>query len=299
MHWSEPATITEWFKRLFALRALLLALLMVVVVFTELRFDWVEQTVGAYLASTNAMRPKAGRVWKVGQEGFVARQTIDKVIASRQTSRRNADQADSFEQLKKTVLKDQGVMIAPEHFRRLYLNLPPEKARALVSPYMLLDLMATKNWHRTYCEDTANGLHFFFIDRNNQIINDVVITMEQLKTVALPEKAKPGRLEDLYFKPDRIYTAKHFFQVLKLMEPDTVKEAVPTPERLMETPGVLKRIGISDEAVNSEVAIGYEFETSAANRVYFISGQDWAVWQLRKRLETDSASDNEYVGEAP
>lgn len=55
--WAEPKNMKDWLQRVFALRPILLTLLVTCIIILEMRFDWVERTLGTYLATTNAARP--------------------------------------------------------------------------------------------------------------------------------------------------------------------------------------------------------------------------------------------------
>ena len=49
--WAEPRDFKEWGKRILGWRPLLTLILISCILILELRFDWMERILGAYLAS--------------------------------------------------------------------------------------------------------------------------------------------------------------------------------------------------------------------------------------------------------
>ena len=94
--WAEPKTIKEWSQRVFALRPILLVLLVTSIIILEMRFDWVERILGAYLVTTNAARPESGAVWEKGHRARTAQINLEKIITDRQTSQREARNASRY-----------------------------------------------------------------------------------------------------------------------------------------------------------------------------------------------------------
>ena len=62
MKWSQPRDINDWTKRLVGLRPFVLMLFVAIVLFSEFRFDWMEQMLGNALAKTNPDRPESGSI---------------------------------------------------------------------------------------------------------------------------------------------------------------------------------------------------------------------------------------------
>ena len=97
--WAEPKDLKEWSRRVFALRPVLLTLLISSVIILEMRFDWVERTLGAYLATTNPMRPESGAIWEKGRRTLTAQKTLEKIVTDRQSSQREARSAETLSQI--------------------------------------------------------------------------------------------------------------------------------------------------------------------------------------------------------
>ena len=62
--WAEPRDFREWAKRVFALRPILLLMMVCSIFILELRFDWMERLLGSYLVTTNSERPESGSIWE-------------------------------------------------------------------------------------------------------------------------------------------------------------------------------------------------------------------------------------------
>ena len=109
--WVSPQDIREWFRRVFSLRPILLVLLISAIFILELRFDWVERALGAYLVTTNSARPESGAIWEKGKQTVTARKTLEQIVTDRQASQREARGAMTFQQIAAKVAPGQGVML--------------------------------------------------------------------------------------------------------------------------------------------------------------------------------------------
>jgi hypothetical protein len=156
MDWSEPKDFKEWLRRAFSLRSLLMIMLIFGIVLSEMRFDWVEQTLGAFLLKTNTKRPESGAIWEISHQTETARRSLNKIITARQTSQREAKGANSFLEIALFLSSDQGVMLSPDNFRKLFLKLPPSIAQEIVSPFEILKILNNNLLERTYFEKQGN-----------------------------------------------------------------------------------------------------------------------------------------------
>ena len=57
------------------------------------------------------------------------------------------------------------------------------------------------------------------------------------------------------------------------------------PEKLLSLPGRIGRVGIADEVVAGFIELAFEVESDTPKQILFMQGQEWAVWQLRAKLE--------------
>ena len=97
MSWVEPRDVRDWLRRVFALRPILLTLLISSIIILEMRFDWIERSIGAYLVTVDeenpdvellriarrwggvvqrAMPPHTGRRWKQELETTMSPTTV-------------------------------------------------------------------------------------------------------------------------------------------------------------------------------------------------------------------------------
>ncbi len=289
MDWSEPTNFKSWVKRIFAPQALALVLLIVFGLITELRFDWAEHLVGGYLVSTNSFRPQSGAVWESSRRSITARQILDKIVTDRQASQREARGATSFAQIADNFSASREIMISADHFRTLYLNLPADLAREIVSPFDLIQQLNTGKWVRTYMEKVGERLDIYLLNNQNRVLQSLTITREILDTIKRHERAAKNSLTDLPGFENRIYPAKRFFTAYAALPEDIRKSIILNPEKILSTPGRIARIGISDEIKAGTIELGFEVKNGGNYNVILLQGQDWAIWRLRTLLEETGA----------
>jgi hypothetical protein len=290
--WVEPKDFNEWFRRAWALRPILLIFFISAIFILELRFDWVERALGAYLVTTNSARPESGAVWEKGRQTLTAQKTLEQIVTDRQTSQREARNATTFNQIAANVSSDQGVMLSADHFRRLYLSLEQEFAQEIISPFELLRLSSEGHWRRTYVEKAGNGLTVYLLDINNRVLQQLKVAPSLLIHLEREKIAPFETLDDLANFENRIYPAGRFFNGLASFPEEVRLSMVPQPERLLEIPGQITRVGISDEAVSGFIELGFEIVDGSRRKVLLVQGHEWAVWRLRSYLE-------EKKGESP
>jgi len=290
--WVGPQDIREWSRRLFALRPILLFLLVSAIFILELRFDWIERALGAYLVTTNVARPESGAIWEKGKQTLTARKTLEQIVTDRQDSQRIARGATTFNQIAANVSADQGVMLSDDHFRKLYLSLPREIAQEIISPFELVRLASEGKWRRTYFEKAGAGLMVYLLDLNNRVLRQLKISPSLLIHFEHEQFAQVETLEDLPYFENRVYPADRFFDALEAFPEEVRRSMVPNPERLLQISGQIMRVGISDEAVSGFIEIGFEIINGSRRKVIIVQGHEWAVWRLRSHLEEQKSSAN-------
>lgn len=284
-HWAEPGTINEWVKRMFAIRPLLLCLFISALLISELRFDWLEQTVGSFLVSTNGRRPESGTIWETGRQTRTARKSLEQIVSDRQASQQETRQAKSFKEIAATILMDQWVMIAPDHFRRLYLQLKPETAEKIIPPFDLLKLINQKNWDRTYFEKDGDGLNIYILDTENRVLTQLTISPRLLYGMGESQVKMDETLESLPQFKNRIYPADLFFQALDSLGEAVRRDTISQPDQLLRYPGHITRVGISGGVLPGFIELGFEIENATHRIVILMNGQEHAVRRLRAKLE--------------
>ncbi len=286
MDWFEPRSFSEWIRRVCGLRPILLLLLIIGLFVAEMRFDWIERALGIYLVKTNAGRPEYGSIWETGHRKLAAQKTLEKMMTDRLATQREVREADSFLKVADSITgTDGGIMLSTDQFRTLYLNLPPAVAREILSPFELIHIMTENEWVRTYIEKKDSGLNVYMLDQANRVVQEIEITAEMLYQIKQQYIARSGSLDTMPRFNHRIYPSDVFFSVLLALDEDTRRNVIPQPENLLNSEGRISRVGISDEAVAGFIEIGFEFDTGAEKNIIVVQGREWAVWQLRSRLE--------------
>ena len=284
-NWSEPGDLNEWVRRVFSIRPLLVCLFILALLISELRFDWMEQTMGNFLVSTNSRRPESGTIWETGRQTREARKTLDQIVSDRQTSQQETRQAESFKEIAATILPDQWVMISPDQFRRLYLQLNPETAAEIISSFDLLELINRENWDRTYFEKDGNGLNIYLLDTENRVLRQLTIPPALLYGMGESQVEMDQSLDNMPQFGSRIYPANLFFQTLDRLGDAVRKDAIPQPDQLLRFPGRITRVGISGQGFSGFTELGFEIESTTHRIVILMNGHERAVLRLRSNLE--------------
>ena len=284
-NWSEPGDLNEWVRRVFAIRPLLVCLFFLALLISELRFDWMEQTMGNFLVSTNSRRPESGTIWETGRQTREARKTLDQIVSDRQTSQQETRQAESFKEIAATILPDQWVMISPDQFRRLYLQLNPETATEIISSFDLLELINRENWDRTYFEKDGNGLNIYLLDTENRVLRQLTIPPGLLYGMGESQVEMDQSLDNMPQFGNRIYPADLFFQTLDRLGDAVRKDAIPQPDQLLRFPGRITRVGISGQGFSGFTELGFEIESTTHRIVILMNGHERTVLRLRSNLE--------------
>jgi len=283
--WTEPRDFREWAKRVFALRPLLMLMLLSSIFILELRFDWMERLAGSYLATTNSKRPESGSIWEKSRQTRTAQQTLEQILTDRETLQREARNAATFTQIAANVTPGKGVMLSADHFRKLYLQLAPSIAHDIISPFELLELVSNGRWRRTYFEKSAAGLTIYLLDASNRVLLQLELDSVLLTQLERGEMALAESLDQMPIFKNRIYSAEQFFNSLQAFPEEVRRSMVPHPETLLEVSGQIVRVGISDETLSGFIELGFEFFDGTQHRVVLVQGYEWAVWRLRSRLE--------------
>lgn len=269
------------------------------ILISELRFDWMEQMMGAFLVKTNAGRPESGAIWEINRQTETAKRTLEQIVTDRQASQREARNAGSFIEISAKLAPDQGVMLSPDDFRRLYLGLPASISQEIISPFDILKIFSEDRFTRTYFEKQGNGLQVYFLDAENRVLRRLQIGANLLELISQNERAVEGTLESFPKFKNRIYPADQFLNALESLPDDSRRNVLPQPERLLMAAGRIVRVGISDETISGNIELGFEIKDGAQTRVVFMLGREWAVWQIRSKLEGKKADAAPFIDSRP
>lgn len=288
--WYAPTSLKDHLQRLISLRSALVLCVIMALAVTELRFDWIESTVGAYMVTTNSGRPQSGAVWDQGHQSDEARRTLSQYMNERTDVQREARGATSMGQVLAGIDPERGAMISADHFIELYQKLPPVLSHEIVSPYTLLTQMSTGKWIRTFFEFQGEQLSIYFLDGHNQVLHRLSLGPVLVEHVRRGEVAIQSRLDRLSDFAAQIYPAEQFFAALDSLSDGVRRQILDSPGNLLRVSGRIVRVGISDRPVAGIVEIGFEIEEAQGFKVILTQGQVSAVRQLQWLLEDQSVS---------
>jgi hypothetical protein len=276
----------------FALRPILLLMMVSCIFILELRFDWMERILGSYLVTTNSERPESGSIWEKSHQTRTAQQALEQILTDleqiltdRQALQREARSAATFTQIAANVALGKGVMLSADHFRKLYSRLAPSIAHDIISPFELLGLVSDGRWRRTYFEKSLTGLMIYLLDADNRVLRQLELDSVLLSQLKRGEVALAESLDELPIFNNRIYPADQFFDSLESFPEEVRRSMVPHPETLLAVSGKIVRVGISDETLSGFIELAFEFFDGTQHRVVLVQGHEWAVWRLRSHLE--------------
>lgn len=287
-NWYDPASFSEWLKRVFSLLNLTVLMLTAIFVFSEFRFNWIETVVGRYLASTNESRPKTGAIWETGKQTSSAHAYLNKIIDQQKNVKQTAESAQSFSNLASGLLPGQWVTLEKDQFKSLYLSLEPVAAAGFMEPAALVWLLNGRDLERIFCEGIENGIKIYFIDSQNRVIQQIDLSHNDIQDLETSEKAVIGNLSDIEEFTGRIYPAKNFFDAVFNLPKDMIPDLMQNPQTLLKQNGQMTRVGIWNAADNGYINLGFEFETGDETKVLLLKGREWAVWQLSLSLKGES-----------
>ncbi|HDI59854.1 MAG TPA: hypothetical protein ENF48_05835 [Desulfobacteraceae bacterium] len=292
MAWYHPRNVGEYLWRLSALHVVLPVLAVFCLALGELRFDWAERIMGAYLVTTNAGRPASGQIWEVGRQAYSAHQELEKIVTDRIANQRQARESATFVDLAERLQPGQGAMLSVDHFRRLYLDLPEAPAKEMAGPLRLLEILSQGRCDRVYvCKNTAgSGLTIHLLDRGNQVIETLDLPLHLLWLSRESAVLHDGRLEQWPDFQGSIYPAERFFRELGSLPEEVRAAVVVQPRRLLEIDGAIVRVGISNQVSEGYIRLGFEALVAGVPRVLMVRGREWAVWQVQSRLEHPGAN---------
>jgi hypothetical protein len=287
-YWYEPLSFSEWFKRIFSFLNIALFLLTAIFFISEFRFDWFENLVGSYLASTNEVRPEIGVVWEIGKQTTNAHESLKTIVNKKEDIRKTANAAGSFSELVSSLLPGEWVTLERQQFKSLYLSLEKSSSLKIIDPASLVWLLNGSDLDRIFCEGIKGGIKIFFIDSENRVIKEIELQKEDIIEIENADKPLAGILTDMAGFEDRIYPARIFFDALLKLPAEIIPDLIVNPEALLEQEGKLMRVGIFNEAVNGYIKLGFEFEAPGGDTVVFLKGREWAVWQLSLNLKGEA-----------
>jgi hypothetical protein len=283
--WYHPIDIKTWFRRLLVPRSLILGLLLLAIAVTELRLDWIESMVGAYLVKTNHGRPESGAIWDQGRNSSQARQTLESYMHQKRSAQAEARGAVSLGQLVTAVEGTGNAMLSAEHFIELYMKLPPVLSHELISPFTMLSYVSGGRWQRTYFEYQEPQLLVYLLDGENQVLHRLSISPGLLALIQRGEVAITAGLDQLADFAGHIYAAERFFNTLNSFPAAVRQTIIAHPEDLLRVSGRLMRVGIAAASMGDTVDLGFEIQAADGLKVILMQGAAGEVRALQRVLE--------------
>ncbi|MCP3943114.1 MAG: hypothetical protein GY710_16725 [Desulfobacteraceae bacterium] len=286
--WYDPFSAGEWAKRTFSFLNFTILILTVAFGVSEFRFDWCEKLVGAYLVTTNDLRPETGALWKAGRQTSDAYKSLNLIISQREDSRRSVQRAESFPLLVKSLGSGEWAILEKEQFRTLYLSLSPDVARQLIDPSHLVWLLNGNITDRIFCEGLMDGIKIYFINSQNRVIHQIDLKKNTIKKLESANAPIKGQLKEIEAFTGRIYPAENFFDAVFKLPPEMISELMVDPDLLLKQEGTIQQVGIWNEADDGYIKLGFEFEYRGESQVLLIQAREWAVWQLSLILKGEN-----------
>ena len=285
--WYEPLNFSEWLKRTFSFLNIAVFMITATFLVSELRFDWFENLVGSYLASTNESRPQTGVIWEAGKHTTDAYEYINEIINKKEDTQHNVHKASSFSNLVSGILPGEWVTLEKDHFQTLYLTLEKSLANKIIEPAQLVWLLKSSMLDRIFCEGIPGGIKIYFIDSENRVIKQIDLEKQYILEIESGEQSVAGALSGMEGFSGRIYPAEKFFDAVSKLPPDILPDLMADPAILLAQAGKIINVGIWNVTQNGYIKLGFEFEEEGANKIVFIKGREWAVWQLSLYLQGD------------
>jgi hypothetical protein len=289
MYWYEPADFAEWLKRFFSIANLIVLIFISVFIYSEFKYNWCENIIGIYLASTNDQRPETGTIWDSGKQAFKAHENLSSIIDKNQNIRETAGKALSFAELLSGIKPEEWVTLETQQIKTLYQSLDRELAFKIINPAKLIWILNSDTVDRIFCKGTEQGIKIFFVDADNRVIQEITIRKEDIIATDTDETpAKYGSLEEVPGFGERIFPAEIFFKELMDISEDIIPDLISDPKLLLDQKGIIKRVGIDNEVKSGYIKIGFEFHTTEGAKIVFVNSREWAVWQLIVQLRLNN-----------
>jgi hypothetical protein len=287
--WYAPTSFKDNIRRLMALRSALILSVVLSLLITEFRFDWIEGVVGAYLVSSNHQRPESGIMWDQGHQSDLARKRLSQYMDARSGVQKVVRRAASMGQVIDGMDAQRGGMISAGHFVELYQKLPPVLSHEIISPYALLSYSSGTQWKRTFFERQKDGqLNIYLLDDHNQVLHRLSVGPVLIEHIHSGEVAILSRLDQMGDFAGQIYPAEQFFKALNSLSEEEKKGILDSPGNLLAVSGRIVRVGISSQSMAGAVEIGFEVDNAQGAKVIMIQGMASHVSRLQWVLETQA-----------
>lgn len=289
MQWYDPPTVNEYLRRTFSVLNISVLVLTCIFAAAEFRYNWCENLLGRYLATTNQNRPETGAIWKTGEMASSAKNYLKDIVSKQKATRLHVQKSESFLEIAKGLMPGEWINIEKEHFKKLYLELSDPLAEKILNPVKMIWLLNGPELDRIFIEGEQKGIRIYFLNTANKVLKRVHLDMKLLDQFEKKSLSIQASLEEFDGFTGRIYKASPFFRAVMNLPPDMMGDLIGNPSILLEEKGRIVRAGIWNEAKEGYIRLGFEFVHESVHKVVFVKGREWAVWQLSINLKEGSS----------
>lgn len=251
-----------------------------------------ERGAGHYLKWENQNRPQLGRVWERDREKIVAQKKIASLLASLNLQEQSTESLQTFKELFDNLTPSFPQLLSRQKFLELYYDFPGPWARQIISPYDLLEIDSNNNWKRVLLSRFGQWITISFVDSQNFPIQEKFIAVDNLEEIESFRNIEKGRLDDLGFEPEKIYSTVEFLQVLKTLDPLTQSALFPDPQWFLGKNLQVTRVGVKAELISGSprVLLGIEYQSDFDTHTLLVSVPQKVANNMLSQIEQPSSA---------
>jgi len=193
-----------------------------------------ERGVGHYLKWQNHKRPQLGRIWERDREALVAQAKIKSIRTGLDLKHNSAESLKTFNELFEQLEPAFPLLVSRKKFLELYFDFPGPWSERIVSSYELLQIDAENNWERVFLKRFGPWITIGFLDLQGVPIREIFLSVDTLFEVQSTRTIKRGRLEEMGFPKERIFSRDQVVSIVETLDPATQKAVFPEPRWFLE-----------------------------------------------------------------
>ncbi len=252
--------------------------------FFEVRFNFAERMLGYYLYWQNDSRPKIGRMWEFHGKNIAALGSIEEVVSNLKKVKSKVINISDFRDLFLLIEKEDDLAISKSRFIALQKSLPSELSEIFFPPSDILSLFYSSTWDRTFFVKGNMEVEVLLVDSNNRVLKKTAVDEERINLIKSTGEIVKKSLDDIDEFKNRIYSASDFFSRLQNMDEYAKSKIIQDPGRFFEWGRKLKRVGISEYSRSGWIKIGYELESGLKKQTAIFELDEFAVYELMDQL---------------
>lgn len=252
-----------------------------------------ERGVGYYLKWQNYKRPQLGRIWERDRESLVAQSKVQSLLSDLNLQENSAESLQTLSELFEKLEPGFPLLVTRKKFLDLYFDFPGPWSERIVSPYELLQIDSEKNWGRVFLKRFGPWITIGFLDIHGIPIREIFLSADTLFEVQSTRTIKRGRLEEMGFKKERIFSRDQVVSIIETLDPATQKAVFPEPRWFLEKEYHVTRIGVSDQISRSQnhTVFGIEYNTDYYTGVLLIPVPLEVAYNILSQIEKTEGDD--------